>query len=477
MEFKSIIRQLIVEANETKLTFFYKNLVKPKEGKEKGILDFEIFKKLILSDPTTKKPRGYNGEGATYEDMVSDKVQPGKYSNWLLKNYVKPSNEELEQVGTSNPKSPDYAQTVRECRRRFIDEDLNLTIKLLQNFTVIKPYIDEDKRNIDKLTPHQIVDIINDLPQNIKDKIGYAEITQGDVKGSKDVKTRFTYPGSEIIHIGPKYAVIKIEQGYSDAKSKAATHFGGKQQVNQGESSWCTSVENSSNFRTYIADGPLYVILSTNLDGPLGAVTELPQDRYQFHFPSSQFMDRQNRQIKLVEFLNENDDLKDVFKSEFAAGLTKNKGTKVEINYPNSSAGKFIALYGFDELFKSLPKDIITLNVVNSSNETIALDLSESLGQFTKLETLTLTNMVKSIPDSIGNCKELDILTLNNNPNLESLPDSIMNLPLTFISLKGSSNNLILPDGFNEKFDEMTPGSKFYTVSDLDFSDNDDLKK
>ena len=29
------------------------NLVKPKEGKEKGILDFEIFKKLILSDPTT----------------------------------------------------------------------------------------------------------------------------------------------------------------------------------------------------------------------------------------------------------------------------------------------------------------------------------------------------------------------------------------------------------------------------------------
>jgi hypothetical protein len=52
-----------------------------------------------------------------------------------------------------------------------------------------------------------------------------------------------------------------------------------------------------------------------------------------------------------------------------------------------------------------------------------------------------------------------------------------MNLPLTFISLKGSSDNLILPDGFNEKFDEMTPGSKFYTISDLDFSDNDDLKK
>ena len=453
MEFKSIIRQLIVEADETKLTFFHNNLVKPKEGKEKGILDFEIFKKLILSDPTTKKPRGYNGEGATYEDMVKNKVQPGKYSNWLLKNYVKPSNEELEQVGTSNPKSPDYAQTVRECRRRFIDEDLDLTIKLLQNFMVIKPYIDEDKRNIDKLTPHQIVDIINDLPQNIKDKIGYAEIKQGDVKGSKDVKTRFSYPGSEIIYIGPKYAVVKIEQGYSDAKSKAATHFGGKQQVNQGESSWCTSVENSSNFRTYIADGPLYVILSTNLDGPLGAITELPQERYQFHFPSSQFMDRHNRQIKLVEFLNENDDLKEIFKPEFAKGLVSSSGKNVEINYPNSSAGKFIALYGFDDLFESLPKTIGGLTINNLSKETIALDVPESLGLFTNIISLNLNNVVKTLPESIGKCANLQFLTLTNNSELVKLPDSILDLPkISFLATRGSNSNLILPEGFDSVF-------------------------
>jgi hypothetical protein len=471
MEFKSIIRQLIVEADETKLTFFYNNLVKPKEGKEKGILDFEIFKKLILSDPTTKKPRDFNGETATYEEMVSNKVQPGKYSNWLLKNYVKPSNEELEQVGTSNPKSPDYAQTVREYRRRFIDEDLGLTIKLLQNFTVIKPYIDEDKRNIDKLTPHQIVDIINDLPQNIKDKIGYAEIKQGDVKGSKDVKTRFTYPGSEIIHIGPKYAVIKIEQGYSDAKSKAATHFGGEQKVNQGESSWCTSVENSSNFRTYIADGPLYIILSTNLDGPLGAVTELPQDRYQFHFPSSQFMDRHNRQIKLVEFLNQNEDLKEIFKPEFIRGMVKGTNSdKVEINYPNSSAGKFVALYGFDMLFKSLPKTIGQLNIKNTSNENIALNVPESLGEFTDLYTLQLVNCVKTLPESIGNCKKLQFLTLTDNPNLTKIPNGIMELPkLDFIALRGCGSNLILPEGFESKFDDM--GGNMYYKGEFDIED------
>lgn len=475
MEFKSIIRQLIVEADETKLTFFYNNLVKPKEGKEKGILDFEIFKKLILSDPTTKKPRDFDGETATYEEMVSNKVQPGKYSNWLLKNYIKPSNEELEQVGTSNPKSPDYAQTVKEYRRRFIDEDLDLTIKLLQNFTVIKPYIDEDKRNIDKLTPHQIVDIINDLPQNVKDKIGYAEIKQGATKGSKDVRVRFSYPGSEIIYVGPKYAVVKIEQGYTDAKSKAATHFGGEQQINQGESSWCTSVENSSNFRRYIADGPIYVILSTNLDGPLGAISELPQERYQFHFPSSQFMDRHNRQIKLVEFLNENTDLKEIFHPEFIRGLSKGTNNdKVEIVYPNSSAGKFVAIYGFEDLFKSLPKTITQLNVRNTSNEQIALDIPESLGDLRELSILQLINCVKTLPESIGNCKHLTFITLTDNPYLTKIPNGIMDIPnIDFLALRGCSKNLILPEGFNEKFEDM--GDNMY-YKDFDLEDTEDVK-
>lgn len=472
MEFKSIIRQLIAEADETKLNFFYKNLVKPREGKEKGILDFDVFKKLILSDPTTKKPEEFDDETATYEDMVKNKIQPGKYSNWLLKNYVKPSPDELDQVGTSDPKSPGYSQSVKEYRRRFIEEDLGMTIKLLKNFTVIKPYIDEDKRNIDKLTPHQIVDIINDLPQNIKDKIGYAEIKHGDAKGSKDVRVRLSFPGSEIIHVGPKYAVVKIEQGYSDAKSKAATHFGGEQQVNQGESSWCTSVENSSNFRTYIADGPLYIIFSTDFDGPLGAVSNLPQERYQFHFPSSQFMNRENRQIKLVEFLNQNQDLKEILQPEFVRGLTKGvNGDIMDINYPDSSAGKFVAIYGFDELFKSLPKTLTDFKFKNNSQEQVALDVPESLGELTDLTILQLTNCVKTLPESIGNCKSLSFLTLTDNQNLVRLPNSIMEIPnIEFIALRGSNKNLILPEGFEDRFDEL--GNGMYYIND-DTEDTD----
>ena len=149
------------------------------------------------------------------------------------------------------------------------------------------------------------------------------------------------------------------------------------------------------------------------------------------------------------------------------------KGTnsdKVEINYPNSSAGKFVALYGFDMLFKSLPKTIGQLNIKNTSNENIALNVPESLGEFTDLYTLQLVNCVKTLPESIGNCKKLQFLTLTDNPNLTKIPNGIMELPkLDFIALRGCGSNLILPEGFESKFDDM--GGNMYYKGEFDIED------
>jgi hypothetical protein len=475
MKMSSILRSVISE--DSRFEVLYNKAVKPAPTNDpnrpgKSLMSFESLRDIIFADPTTRKPDNFDIEGASAEDLRSEKVKVGKFTQWLMKNFLKPKfTDERNDI---EPGTPEYKNMVKEYRRLFL-EDLFKMTDLLTKFERIKGQLPEDKRDINMLTPESLTDLIVNLPQELKDKLN-KNITKSQAREERK-ENKYAHPGGEIIHVGPNYTMIKID-GIGDAQREAAGWYGGYFDYTNGESHWCTSPPNSSYFLTYAKKGPLYVILANDDQGLVGERTGLPQERYQFHFPDSQFMDRMDRQINLVDFLNgKGAELKEVLKPEFAAGLTKNNGTKVEINYPNSSAGKFVALYGFDELFNSLPKDIITLNVVNSSNETIALDLSESLGQFTKLETLTLTNMVKSIPDSIGNCKELDILTLNNNPNLESLPDSIMNLPLTFISLKGSSNNLILPDGFNEKFDEMTPGSNFYTVSDLDFSDNDDLKK
>ncbi len=58
----------------------------------------------------------------------------------------------------------------------------------------------------------------------------------------------------------------------------------------------------------------------------------LPAYRYQFHFPSNQYMDPADRQIDLVKFLQgEEQGLKEFFKPEFMKGLSQNNGEKVSV--------------------------------------------------------------------------------------------------------------------------------------------------
>ena len=263
--------------------------------------------------------------------------------------------------------------------------------------------------------------------------------------------------------VGDRYTVIKIE-GTGPAQQEAASWYGGYYDYDQGESRWCTSPPNSSYFKGYAKDGPLYVILANDDKGKVGKRTGLPQERYQFHFPSNQYMDRADHRIDLMQFLNQTaPDLKEYFKPEFAKGLTTSGGKKVEIDYPNSSAAKFIALYGFDDFFGSLPDDITNLLFNNKSNETIALDVPETLGRFKNLEALLLMNCVKSLPESIGNLKNLSFLALPSNPQLKKIPNSVLNIPnLMFINLSGTKPNLT-PE-FKAKFsEEGKEGTGFFS--------------
>lgn len=459
MDFKSIVRRLIIEQDETKLTNYYNSLVKPKEGKKTGVIDFDTFKTLVLADPTTKKPEDFDAESATYEDMVDQRVQPGKYANWLLKNYVKPNAADLEQFGDTDPKSPNYKKTIEAYRERYLEDLFGVTMGL-KDFTKIKQYIPVEKRDVGKLTPNELKMLMDELPQKAKDKLGYAKAAAGG-DNSKDPRVRFSYPGSDIIHIGPKYTVIKIE-GVGDAQKKAATWFGGSYRYTEGESHWCTSPEGSNAFMTYVPYGPLYVIMANDDKGLVGAKTNLPQERFQFHFPKEQFMDRMDNQIKLPQFLNDNPDLKELFQPIWAKSLVAPNTSKVEINYPNGKESKYVAVYGFDKLFESLPEDIKYLLFQNQSNETIELEVPESLGRFTNLEALMFTKMIKSLPESIGNLKNLQFVTLSDNKALKTLPESMSGLPkLSFLTIR-NMDHLVIPPKLSERL--MEEGDGFYYV-------------
>jgi len=455
MRITTLLSNLIVE--QSRFQVLYDKLVKPSKKandemgkKPKGLMDFETLKAIIFADPTTRIPQGLGDiDEISVQDM--DKVKVGKYSQWLLKSYITPKIESDSEI---DPNSPAFKQAVKERRRLFI-EDLFKVTDDLKKYERFKNQLPQDKRDINKITPEELYDLTKDFK---------LEKTKASKAEKEEAKKTYEHPGGEIMYKGPNWTLVRISDKGALGKD-AACFYGGYYLPDQGETRWCTSSPGLTYFNTYIKDGPLYVVIPNEDKGQVGQKSGLPVERYQFHFPSNQYMDRHDRQINLVEYLNgPMKELKEFFKPEFAKGLVNKGGNKVEINYPDSSAGKFVALYGFDELFESLPEEIEHLLINNKSKEEIALDVPESLGRFSSLQALLFQNIVKTLPNSIGQLQNLNFLALPSNKDLVSLPESIADIPgLAFINLKDSNPNIEIPERLKEKLSDE--GNGFYYVN------------
>ena len=444
IKLNNILRRILRE--DSRLDVLIDKYTKPKKDAEKGnpkaLMGMDILGQIIFADPTTKKPEGIDTSDLSLENLKE--VQPGQYVNWMLKNFERPEVDESGNVGRA--------------RELFIEDLYQLTDDLAK-FTKVKQYLPVDKRDINKFTsPNALFTFLNnfELPERVKEKL-----RKNDVK--KEIRKEregFKHPGATVEFVGDKYTVIKIE-GDNELTREAASWYGGYNK----ETRWCTSTKDSHNFTRYIKDGPLYVILPNDDNGKVGEITGLPEDRYQFHFPSDQYMDRFDQSINLVDFLNKKaPDLKEYFKPEFAKGLVS-KGNKIDISYPNSSSGKYIALYGFEELLEHLPETITEFGFVNKSSEKLAWEIPASIGRFKQLTMLQLDGVVKTLPDEIGNLSNLFMLVLSNNPQLKSLPPSIGKLnQIVVMNLMGCDKGLFstLPKEVQDQFGTESHAEQFY---------------
>jgi Leucine-rich repeat (LRR) protein len=454
MRFTQLLTNLILE--NSRFQVLYDKMVKPSKGQEgegrkpKGLMDFETLKAIILADPTTRVPQGQDIDELSVEDMENVKV--GKYTQWMLKNFVLPTFQ--DERANMEKGTAEYKRVMSEYQRLFL-EDLHKMTEDLKKYERFKNQLPQDKRDINKISSDQLFDLVKDFK---------LEKTKASKQEKEEAKTSYQYPGSEIVFRGPKWTLIKIEDQGALGKA-AAVFFGGYQDGDSGESRWCTSAPGLSYFNGYIKDGPLFVVLPNDDKGQVGKRTGLPVERFQFHFPSNQYMDRHDRQINLVEYLNgPMEELKDFFKPEFAKGLVSKGGNKVEVNYPDSSAGKFIALYGFDELFDSLPDTIEHLIVTNKSKENIALDVPESITRFKNLDALLMSNIVRTLPENLGDLKNLKFLNLANNKDLVSLPESIKDIPnLALLNLKKANPNVVIPPALKEVLSDEGEGFFYLT--------------
>jgi len=432
MKFTSILRQVIME--QSRFEILRDALTKPttdKRGeKQKPKMSIGEFVQLVQADLTTR----LNNVGPETADTKElEKIKAGKYVNWIIKNYLTPITE--RQPGDSG-----YDREVKQVKETFM-EDLYKVTEDLQKFDRFKSRIKGEK-DINKLTPSQLYDAVKDFDLTL------ATTTKAERKSAP------VHPGAELMFDGENWRVIKIENKGATGK-EAACFYGG----NNKETRWCTSAPGASWFDRYIKDGPLYVIFNPN-DPKIAAETGLPVERYQFHFPSNQFMDKDDRNVDLIKMLSgPMVELKSFFKPEFAKGLTVGGEKLVIDSFSHGAIGKFIGLYGLDDLIDNLPDSLKEFQIQNrDSNNKITITIPESISRFKNLQMILLDNCIQSIPDSICELPKLKFLALINNPELTSIPECIGGLPnLFFLNLKGSEN-VSVPESIKSKGTDMGNG-------------------
>ena len=431
MKFTSLLKTIIVE--QSRFEVLLNALTKPSEDrggvKTKPRLTKREFIELVKADPTTRL-NNIDIDTATSEQL--SKVKAGKYVQWLIKSYLMPTTE--RQPGDNG-----YEKEVKQVKETFM-EDLYKVTDDLKKFDRFKSRVKGEK-DINKMTPNQLYDAVKDFDLTL------ATTTKAERKQAE------VHPGSKLIYDGDNWRVIEIKDKGVIGK-EAACFYGG----NNVETRWCTSAPGLSYFERYIKDGPLYVIYNPD-DTDVSPTTGLPKNRYQFHFPSNQFMDKDDRQQDLVQLLNgPMEELKSFFKPEFAKGLTVGGEKLVIDSFSQGAIGKFIALYGLDDLIGNLPVTLKEFQIQNRGNDKVLITIPEEIGRFKDLHMILLDNCVKSIPESVCTLPKLRFLALINNPGLTSIPECVADLPnLYFLNLKGS-NNVEVPESIKAKGTDMGGG-------------------
>ena len=433
MKFTSILKQVIME--QSRFEILRDALTKPttdKQGeKQRPKMSIGEFLQIVQADPTT---RLNNIDPETADSKELEKIKAGSYVQWIIKNYLAPKTERA-------PGDSGYEKEVKQVKETFM-EDLYKVSDDLKKFERFKGRLPKEMRDINKLTPDQLYDAVKDFDLTL------ATTTKAERKSAP------VHPGAEMMYDGKDWRVIKIEDKGVVGK-EAACYYGG----NNKETRWCTSAPGASWFDRYIKDGPLYVIFNPN-DTKIAPETGLPVERYQFHFPSNQFMDKDDRNVDLIKMLNgQMAELKNLFKPEFAKGLTVGGEKLVIDSFSHGAIGKFIGLYGLDDLIENLPDSLKEFQIQNrDTNNNIVITIPDSISRFQNLQMILLDNCIVSVPESICELPKLKFLALINNPGLKSIPECIGDLPnLFFLNLKGSEN-VKVPNSIQSKGTDMGNG-------------------
>ena len=418
LRFTNILGTVILE--QSRYEVLVDKFAKAKKKGQKPKIELDILIDLMQADPTTKGD--FDGDRDT-----RDVTKVGAYTQWLIKQWMG-----LQQIADASFDygSKEWENELKSQQDQFMEDLYKVTDDLLKFDYLKKTGRYKGERDINQIKS------VDELYDQIKDY----NISKEELTTTKAERAEMeVHPGAKQGFDGNRWQVIEIHN--NPMGKEAACYYGGQNR----ETRWCTSSPGLNYYDRYIKDGPLYVVMDktdTEVAQPQGRDVEshkqtgLPKKRYQFHFPSNQFMDIDDRSISLENFLNnEGKELKDYFKHEFAKALTstdgQGQGDTVAVHYPNDKVSRFIALYGLDEFIDKLPKTLKRFDFDTRNKEQLpGIELPIRLfTDFPNLEVLHIEGILRDIPSQIDNLKKLKFLSVPDNPELKTLPESLINLP------------------------------------------------
>jgi len=402
LDFTDILTSIILEQSREEVLL--NKFTKPKKKGKKPLMTKDEFYMLVKADPTTR----VDDDG---EDDKSEVKKVGAYTQWLIKQWMG-----LQQIADASFAygSKEWENELKSQQDQF-QEDLYKVTEDLQKFHRFKSKVSKDKRDINRISsPDELYELTKDF----------------SLEQATTTKAERVLQDAELVYDGTGWEVLI-------PKSKEAScHYG-------SGTRWCTAGSTSNYYDHYSKQGPLYIMVNK----------KDPTDKYQFHFESNQYMDKEDRQVNLPTFLNERPELKEFFKEMFKRFLSKDQkqGKRVQVRYPSDSVSKYIGIYGFDEFMESLPQDLERFDFEHgggygNQEKLPARPLPEKFTTFPGLKILHIEGLLNEIPETIGNLKKLKFLSLAKNPELKSLPESLADLEgLEVINLKDSPNVKIGP--------------------------------
>ena len=237
--------------DESNLPSSYEDFKKGTEtnSKYKAYLEFlsETIDNLIGADPFSKV------------DMEKGAGYAGQYSDWILKTFLKIFDEKGEGAG----------KTLNDLKR-FMNEDLYKLNSDLKIYDKNKSKVSLNKKNVRDI--NQVPDFKN-LYYIIKQFVPkYEEELVKD-----KTKVRILLDNSQYF-VGVPLSL------------SASQNLG-------NNTRWCTAARSDNNtyYASYTKDGPLYIVFLKNKGELI---------KYQFHFPSGQYMDSDDHSIDVFDFFS-----------------------------------------------------------------------------------------------------------------------------------------------------------------------------